>query len=93
MNFSFLTDSLKPAQPLNGQNLLSAVQVFCQCSLELIIQMQLPLHLHLKTNRNMTGNSVKKLCFVVLNLKLQVKLDSKHFIDFKNCYILLLPWT
>ena len=32
-NFSFLTDSPQPPQPLNGQNLLSMAKVFRQCSL------------------------------------------------------------
>ena len=34
--FSFLTDSLKPPQPLNGQNLLSVTKVFCRCSLKYV---------------------------------------------------------
>ena len=33
-------------------------------------------------NRNITDNSVEKHCFVMLNVKLQVKLDSKRFIEF-----------
>ena len=31
--FSFLTDSLKSPQPLQGQNPLSVIEVFCRCSL------------------------------------------------------------
>ena len=39
----------------------------------------------------MNANSVEKHCFVVLNVKLQVKvIDSKRAINFLNCYILLL---
>ena len=30
-NFFFLTDSLRPPHPLNGQNLLSVTKVYCQC--------------------------------------------------------------
>ena len=32
-NFPFLTDSLKPSHPLNSQNSLSVIKVFCRCSL------------------------------------------------------------
>ena len=32
----FSTDSLKPSYPLNSQNLLSIMKVFCQCSLTFI---------------------------------------------------------
>ena len=34
--FSFLTDSLKPPQPLNGQNPLSVTKVFCRCYLKYV---------------------------------------------------------
>ena len=50
--------------------------------LKLIVQMQLVLYLcdqFLISNRNMTGDSVEKHCFVVLNVKLQVKLRFKTF--------------
>ena len=56
-----------------------------------------------KNNYNMTANSVEKNIFqqyveiyysVVLNVKLvKKKMDSKRFINFWNCYILLFPWT
>ena len=32
-NFPFLTDSLKPSHPLNSQNSLSVIKIFCRCSL------------------------------------------------------------
>ena len=41
--------------------------------LKLTVQKQLALYPFLTNNRNMTGNSVEKKCFVVLNVKLEVK--------------------
>ena len=37
-------------------------------------------------NRNMTAESAEKHCSIVLNVKLQVQLTSKRFIDFKTFY-------
>ena len=45
--------------------------------LKLTVQKQLALYPFLTNNRNMTGNSVEKKCFVVLNVKLEVKLRFK----------------
>ena len=59
--------------------------------LQLTVQKQLALYPFLTNNRNMTGNSVDKKCSAVLNVKLEVKLDSKCSIDFKTCYLLLSP--
>ena len=52
--------------------------------MKLTVQIQLALHpcdLFL-INNNMAGNSAEKHCYIALNVKLQVKLDSKGFIDF-----------
>ena len=46
---------------------------FCLCN---------PFVIH---NHNMTGNSVEKQCFVVLNVKLEVKLKFKTFYWLQNC--------
>ena len=57
--------------------------------LKLTVQIQLALYLcdpFLINNRNMAGNSVEK-CFVVLNVKLEVKLRFKTFCWLQN----LLP--
>ena len=45
--------------------------------LKLIVQKQLALYPFLTNNHNMTSNSVEKKCFVVLNVKLEVKLRLK----------------
>ena len=50
--------------------------------LKLNVQIQLALYpcdSFLVNNRNMTGNSVEKHCFVMMNVKLQVKLRLKTF--------------
>ena len=41
----------------------------------------------------MTAESAEKHCSVVLNVKLQLKLTSKRFIDFKSYYTMFSPWT
>ena len=41
--------------------------------LKLTVQKQLALYPFLTNNHNMTGNSFDKKCFVVLNVKLEVK--------------------
>ena len=45
--------------------------------LKLTVQKQLALYPFLTNNRNMTGSSAEKKCFVVLNVKLEVKLRLK----------------
>ena len=45
--------------------------------LKLIVQKQLALYPYLTNNLHMTGNSVEKKCFVVLNVKSEVKLRFK----------------
>ena len=45
--------------------------------LRLTVQKQLALYPFLTNNRNMTGSSVEKQCFVMLNVKLEVKLRFK----------------
>ena len=52
--------------------------------LKLTVQKQLALYPFLTNNRNMTGSSVEKKCFAVLNVKLQVK----HLL-FSSCTPLL----
>ena len=52
--------------------------------MKLTVQIQLALHpcdLFL-INNNTAGNSAEQHCYIALNVKLQVKLDSKGFIDF-----------
>ena len=44
---------------------------------KLTVQKQLALYPFLTNNCNMTGNSVEKKCFVVLNVKLELKLRFK----------------
>ena len=64
--------------------------------LKLTVQIQLALHScnpFLINNRNMTGNIIEKKCFVVLNVKLYVKLRFKAFFHFKTCYIRFSPRT
>ena len=45
--------------------------------LKLTVQKQLALYPFLTNNHKMTGNSVEKKCFVVLNVKLELKLRFK----------------
>ena len=55
--------------------------------LKLTGQIQFALHPcdpFLIKDRSMTGNSVEKYCFFVLNVKLQVNLDSKRFINWPD---------
>ena len=39
--FSFLTDSLKPIHPINGQNSLSVTKEFCQCPFNIYDKQQI----------------------------------------------------
>ena len=55
---------------------------FSLSHLKLTVQIQLALHPcdpFLINQRNMTGNSVEKYCFVVLNVKFKVKCRFKTF--------------
>ena len=64
--------------------------------LKLTVQMKLSLYPcdpFLINSYNVTGNKVEKHCLVVLNVKLQVKLEFKTFYWILNCYILLSLWT
>ena len=45
--------------------------------LKLLVQKQLALYPILTNNRNVTGNSVEKKCFVLLKVKLEEKLRFK----------------
>ena len=64
--------------------------------IKLTVQIQLALYLcdpFLINNRNMVRDSVEK-CFVVLNVKLEVKPRFKTFFWLQNlCYLLLSPLT
>ena len=57
--------------------------------LKLPIQVLLALHPRnslFNNNCNITANSIEKHCFMELNVKVQVKLDPKPFIDFENYF-------
>ena len=78
---------------VDGLGEWEVMDVICVAFLKLTVQIKLALYPcdpFLINNRNMTGNSVEK-CFVVLNVKSEVKLRLKRFIDFKTFYLMLSP--
>ena len=61
-------------------NVLNALELYFLKLLEVnCSNTAFPYNPFLKNNRNMTGNSVGKKCFPVMNVKLQVKLRFKTF--------------